>query len=418
MGAALHTWAAGVNRHNVLAKNFDLQRKWISLRATPWFPAVLLIVVQLTSGMRDSTQGPFFLIYLQEQLGLTAAAISGVVAGAQVAGMVAALLGGAIAARLGSKWVLACGLALAGLSSLVFQAHALWLAAALWWIGGAGMALATVGGASYLTRLSDRGALGILAALYVMSSTAGGAVGNPIAGVLIERSGYGTFGGAVMALTALAVLVVIFLMANLRDRATQAAPLRAFWSNALSATRSRKGRLVIGMRSLPTIFYGMLVVLIPLLLNTLSGSKVMVAAYGTATLVVASIAQLLAGRAADRWGARRPTLIAYSIIILAGLGLAASAGTVWGLFAFGVIGVAAAWSLSALMYVWVGDGIPKPEHPATFGLLHAVWSLSMITGSVLGGWFVPAAPGLAFLIAGLLNAGSLLLTLVYYRAID
>ncbi len=393
----------------------DLQFRWNKWKGASWRPAVLLILVQMTGGMRDMPQFAFFLIYLQEQLRLTPSTISGVVAGAQIAGTVAALLGGALAARIGSKWVLAGGLILAGLSSLVFQAHWLWLIVPLWLIGGAGSALVTVGGASYLTRLSDRGALGILSALYVLSMTIGGAIGNPIAGVLIEQRGFSAFGWAAMGLTVTAVLIVTFLMAHLRDQATEPASLRAFWSNALTAARSTRARVLIGMRCLPTIFYGMLTVLIPLLINSLSGSKVTVAAYGTTTLIVASIAQLLAGRAADRWGARGPTLAAYSAIILAGLGLAASAGTVWGLFVFGVLGVAAAWSLSAMMYVWVADGVPKTEHPATFGLLHAVWSLSMITGSVLGGWLVVSTPWLPFLLAGLLNAGSLLLTFAYYR---
>ena len=122
-------------------------------------------------------------------------------------------------------------------------------------------------------------------------------------------------------------------------------------------------RLVVGLRCLPTIFYGMLTVLIPLLLNDLTGSKVMVAAYGTINLIVASGAQLLAGRAADRWGARIPSLAAYAAIVLSGLGLAASHGTVWGLFVFGVLGIAAAWSLSTMMYVWVSDGIPQGRTP-------------------------------------------------------
>jgi MFS family permease len=159
----------------------------------------------------------------------------------------------------------------------------------------------------------------------------------------------------------------------------------------------------------------MLSVLIPLLLNNLSGSKVLVAAYGTTNLIVASTAQLLTGRAADRWGARRPSLVAYGAIILSGLGLSLSATTQWGLFAFGVLGIAAAWSLSTLMYVWVSDGVAKAEHPSTFGLLHAIWSLSMICGSVLGGWFVTTLPGLPFLFAGLLNIGSLYLIITYYN---
>jgi len=70
-----------------------------------------------------------------------------------------------------------------------------------------------------------------------------------------------------------------------------------------------------------------------------------------------------------------------------------------------------------MMYVWVTDGIPRTEHPAMFGLLHAVWSLSMVTGSMLGGWLVMATPGLPFLLGGLLNAGAMLLAVAYYRVV-
>lgn len=59
--------------------------------------------------------------------------------------------------------------------------------------------------------------------------------------------------------------------------------------------------------------------------------------------------------------------------------------------------------------------LPKDEHPATFGLLHAVWSLCMIGGSLVGGWLVRLAPGLPFLLMGLINLGACLLVIVYYR---
>lgn len=122
-------------------------------------PAISLILVQTLSSMRDVPQFTFFLIYLQEQIGLTPIMISSVVAGAQLSSTVLALLGGAITMRLGSKWVLALGLMLAGLSSLVFQTHILWLLVLLWLVSGAGGAMLNVGGASYLTRLGGRGAL-------------------------------------------------------------------------------------------------------------------------------------------------------------------------------------------------------------------------------------------------------------------
>ena len=395
----------------------NLQIRWRQWQTTPAYPAMWLILIQIIGGMRDMPMMPFFVIYLQEQIGMSPATISSVVAGSQLVGTVTALLGGALAVRLGSKWLLACGLACAGVCSLVFQAHWLWLVIPLWWIGGAGGALTTVGGGSYLTRLGDRKALGILSALYVLSITIGGSIGNPIGGVLIERYGFGAFGWMMMAITLVSIMVVIFLLPAQRSEGQPGAStgVRSFWLSVLPAVGNAQARLLIGMRCLPTVFYGMLSLLIPLLLNTLSGSKVTVAAYGTTMLIMASSAQLLAGRAADRWGARLPTLVAYAMLIVSGVGLAFSTGTVIGLFVFGILGNAAAWSLSTLMYVWVADGVPKAEHPATFGMLHAVWSLSMITGSMLGGWLVVATPGLPFVLAGLLNAGSLFLTLVYYR---
>lgn len=360
-------------------------------------------------------QFAFFLIYLQETLGLVPVTISGVVAGAQIASMVAALLSGAATARLGSKWVLVGGLLLAGVNSFAFQLHTFWGVAGLWLIGGAGAALVTVGSSSYLTRLSGQGALGILAALYALSMTIGGAIGNPLAGLVIAQYGFSTFGWAAMTLTVTATLILARWMPNLHDYATEPVALRTFGMSILPTLHQPKVRLLIGLRGLPTLFYGTLMVLVPLLLNELSGSKVTVAAYGTTTLIVASAAQLLAGKAADRWGARRPTLMAYATIIVAGLGLFLGVGRVAGLFLFGVLGIAAAWSLSTLMYLWVADGLPKDEHPATFGLLHAVWSLCMIGGSVLGGWLVRLTPGLPFLLVGLLNSIACGLIVVYYR---
>lgn len=391
------------------------QQDRISWRNAAWLPAILLIFVQIASGMRDQPQLAFLLIYLQEQLGLAPVTISSVVAGAQMTGMVTALLGGAITARLGSKWVLVGGLLLSCLGGLSFQAHSLGWAAALWLTGGAGLALVTVGGASYLTRINSRGSLGILAAFYALSMTVGGAIGNPLAGMLIERYGFEIFSWFLITISVVTILVITILMPHMQDHTAKAISIHSLWTGMVSTTRQANVQTLVGLRCLPTIFYGMLTVLIPLLIYSVSGSKMMVATYGTTNLIVASAAQLLAGRAADRWGARRPTLVAYSAIILSGVGLALSARTLPGLFIFGVLGIAAAWSLSTLMYIWVNDGVPKTEHPSTFGLLHAVWSLSMISGSVLGTSLLSSLPGLPFLIAGLLNAGSLFLILSYYK---
>ncbi len=380
-----------------------------------WLPVVLLILVQVANGLREIPQFAFFVIYLQDQVHLQPVVISSVTASAQIAGMLTALLGGGLAGRLGSKWVLVGGLALSALGSLALQVQGFWLVTCLWFLGGMGAALFAIGGASYLTQLGGRGSLGVLAAVYALSVTVGGAVGNPVAAWLIERYGYAGFSRAAMALSALVILTVSLKMPRFRSAPLGEAVRRPSLTGVAPLFRQRSVRLVIAMRSLATFFYGMMNVLIPLLIYNLSGSKATVAAYGTATLVVASLVQLLVGRLADRKGARLPSLAAFSAMLLAGLGLSLLGGQLWGLFTFGILGIAAAWSLSTLMYVWVSDGIPRPDHPAAFGLLHAVWSLSMISGSVFGGWFVASVPWLPFLVAGLLNGGAILLASTYYR---
>ena len=157
----------------------------------------------------------------------------------------------------------------------------------------------------------------------------------------------------------------------------------------------------------------MLGVLIPLLINEVAGNKSTVAAYASISLIVASTAQLVAGRSADRFGRRVPVLAGFGALILSALGLALFARNLWGLFVFGVIGNAAAWALAALMFVLVSDGVARPEHGRVFGLLHASWSIAMIVGSLLGGALVRVGVGIPFLVGGLLNLGSIILVLHY-----
>ncbi len=393
----------------------NLESQEVQSRYTVWRGTLALIFTQMANNLRSIPQAAFFLIYLQEQFGLAPVVISSVFSAALIAGTLAALIGGSLTARLGSKWALLWGIILSGMSSLVFNVDLFWLVVLLWLIGGIGGSLVNVSGSSYLTRLGTRGTLGVISGVYALSMTIGGAIGNPIAGLLIEQYGFNTFGWAGSALTVATVLIAALWMANLHDYAAEPVPLRMFGVHLLPSIRRPRVLQLIGLRGLPTLFYGTLTMLIPLLINELSGNKVTVATYGTAMLVVASAAQLLAGKATDRWGARPPTLVAYMILIASGIGLFFGAGSVEGLFVFGILGNAAAWALSTLMYSWVADGIPSVDHPSTFGTLHAVWNLCMIGGSMLGGWLVRLAPGVPFLVLGLLNIGACFLVIRYYR---
>ncbi len=105
-------------------------------------------------------------------------------------------------------------------------------------------------------------------------------------------------------------------------------------------------------------------------------------------------------------------------MIVAALGLAAFADQLWGVFLFGVMGLAVAWSLAALMFCLVSDGVPRAEHGRAFGLLHATWSLAMIGGALLGGALTRVAAGLPFLVAGLLNIASVAVAMAFFAHLD
>jgi MFS transporter, DHA1 family, multidrug resistance protein len=394
-----------------------LRERWRILIGSRIWSVAALLLVQMLAGAWTLSLMSFFPIYLEEQLRYAPVAIAGMVAIGQASGMAAALLGGGLSDTLGSKWVLVFGLLGGVTASLIFQSGVPLMVAVLWGLVGAANSLQTLGGSSYLTRMADPRRLGLLSALYALSGTLGGALGSPAAGRILDTAGYRTYGLVGLGLAVCTVLLAVILLPNRQTRGHD--PVAGSSRDSMWAmTRRPVMRLLMALRFLPTIYYGMSIVLIPLMINHLAGNKTTVALYSTVGLIVASIAQLLTGRAADRFGHRRPTLVGYGALIVAALGLAAFANQLWGVFLFGVMGLAVAWSLAALMFVLVSDGVPSAEHGRAFGLLHATWSLAMITGSLLGGALTRVAPGLPFLTAALLNIGSVAVAMAFFAHLD
>ena len=380
-------------------------------------PMFALWMTQLMGGAWVLTQISFFPIYLEENLRLAPVAISAVIALGQAAGMLAALLGGGLTDQLGSKWVFALGWAAAIAASLVFQTTLPALVALLWALSGVAVSLQTLGGSSYLTRMADPRRLGLFTALGALCYTAGGALGSPLAGRLLDSAGFRSYGLLGLGLLAFTLFVTLFLLPTERSEGylAGASPTR---TNVLALLHRPEVRLLVGLRFLPTLYYGISLLVIPLLINHLAGSKTTVAIYSTASLIAASAAQLLTGRAADRYGHRWPTLISYGMLVVAALGLAVFSGRLWGIFVFGILGNAVAWALASLMFCLVADGVPRSEHGRAFGLLHATWSIAMMAGSVLGGALLRVMPGLPFLVAGLLNGLSVALTLAFFAHME
>ncbi|MCJ7738709.1 MAG: MFS transporter, partial [Anaerolineae bacterium] len=273
-----------------------IRQRWTKMSQAGWWPVIPLLIIQVMSGVVYMPQTLFFPIYLEERLGLTMVLLSALVAAGQVAGMAAGVVAGFLSDVLGSKWMLVAGIAGMALTSLAFVIPLPAVVAVLWVMNGIAIGFHTLGGQSYLTRVSDPTYLGLLSGLYELTLTLGGAVGSPGLGVLLDRQGFGAFGIVLFLACLLTALVAIFFIPNTRTAGAdlQQSPRRS-WGQILTVIQRPVVAVLVAIRFLPTIFYGMATVLIPLLINRLTGSKTSVAVYGLISLILASASQLLAG---------------------------------------------------------------------------------------------------------------------------
>lgn len=379
---------------------------------------MLLLIIQLLSGIVLSPQRSFFPIYVAEELGYTAILISVFVAMGQLSGMVASVVGGMLCDALGRKWTLVLGLIGLVFGSLTYLAHVPWLVALLWAVGGLGLGFHTLGGQSYLIDAAGSERLGVLSALYYWGLTIGGALSNPGAGIILDRRDFGTFGLALLAVSVATTLGTMAFLPRLRRKSGENTPI---WNESPPGYGDVVRRPVVIrlglLRFLPTCYWGMATVLIPLLINRMAGNKTAVALYAAISQIMASLAQMLVGRAADRWGRRWPTLVSFGTLIVSAVGLASFATHLWSFYTFGVLGACAAWSLSTLMNCLVSDATTVEERGRVLGTLNLLWNVGMIVGSLVGGALVEIAVGLPFFAVALLNLGAVVPAVSFFRLV-
>jgi MFS family permease len=392
------------------------RKGWTASVQNRGWPVVLLLAVQLLSGIVLLPQRSFFPIYLEEQLRYTTVFVSALVAVGQLLGMIASVIGGALCDALGRKWTLVLGLIGFVLGSLAYLIRAPWLVILLWALSGLGLGFHTLGGQSYLIDAAGSERLGVLSALYHWGFTVGGALGSPGAGVILDSRGFAAFGLILLSVSLTTALAAMAFLPRLRTSEVHrnVGGLRGY-----ADVIRRPVVVLLGLlRLLPTCYWGMATVLIPLLINRMAGSKTAVALYATFSQIMASLAQILAGRAADRWGRRPPTLMAFGALVVAAAGLAGFATHLWSFYTFGVLGACAAWSLSTLMPCLVSDATAVEERGRVLGTISLLWNMGMIVGSLIGGALVETAVGLPFLVAALLNLGAIALAVSFFRLVS
>lgn len=152
------------------------------------------------------------------------------------------------------------------------------------------------------------------------------------------------------------------------------------------------------LRFLTTNYWGAVNFLWPLLIARLSGDPATAARFGTVSLTLAALAQLGTGRLIDANGPGRPAaaLAILTPLIGALAALAIAAHSLPALFAIGVVGTCAAWSLSGTIPPLIYATAPAEQAGQVVGLLHLLWSLAMLTGTLIAGWLVAIHPALPF----------------------
>jgi MFS family permease len=365
-------------------------------------PIAPFLVIRLMSGMVLSPRSTFFPIFMEE-VGYTAVVIAGLTAVQRFTGLVVALLGGVLSDRITRKRTILLGQIGLVFGCMVFLTPQLALIGVFWVLAGAGMGFATLGGQSYLIDVAPKARLGLLTAFFYWGVTIGGAVANPPAGVLLQNWTYEGFGlvmtGAAVVLVAVTVL---FLPPSGVEPERKGVSWRGFFGYGELVSR-RAMRMLAALRFLPTYYYGMGSIFVPLMLNAAGASKVTIALYAGIMMVASSLSQAAVGRWADAGGRRTPTLVSHSVLVLCIFGIAAFPGNVATLFVFGSLGNAAAWALSTLFPSLVAEVTSPQERGRALGFVHLFWNAAMILGPAIGGFLYERWISLPFLVSGGLN---------------
>ena len=379
-------------------------------------PIAALLALQLMAGILLAPHFSFFPLYIKE-LGYSTILIANIVAAKQIAGLIASLVGGSLSDSLGRKRTLLLGNLGYLLSSFAFLIVSPNWIGLLWAISGFGLGLHTLGGQSYLMDAATPNYLGLISALFNWGYTLGGALGSPIAGLLLDRGGYSTLAWAMIAFSLCTIVVNQFILPSSPvERKPRPPGLKRLFGYADIATQPTILTLA-ALRFLPTIYYAATLILIPLLLDAAGASKTAIAWYATVSWMMASLAQAAVGRAADRWNLKSTTAITFAVLLISAFCTGLWPDNLWAVIIFGTMGAAAAWSLSTLLPSLVAQATVPEKCGRVLGFLHLWWNFAMIVGSMAAGALFEIARGLPFFVAGFVNIFSIVLLVVFYRLV-
>jgi MFS family permease len=336
-----------------------------------------------------------------DELGLSKAA-AGVLSAAYAAGtLIASLPAGLMAARVGPRRTLLCGLVLLGLASLVFGfAQDVVLLDAARFVQGVAGALAWAGALTWLILATPQARRGSVIG-DVLGVAIAGALLGPGLGALAVAVGTEPVFSSVLVLTLVLALVTVRIpepgrgeqqgLREVREAILSPSVLVATWYVAA-----------------PSAMFGVIEVLIPLRIDELGGGAGLVAAGFMAGAGLEAVLAPLAGRLSDRVGRLRPYTVGM-LVCAAAIALVPAAGSLGVILAVLIacsLGAGLCFAPALAMLSDSADATRLHQGLAA-GLINVAWATGQVVGGAGGG---AAASGAGDALPCLLAAALLLAT--------
>jgi len=321
---------------------------------------------------------------------------------------IAAFTGGALVDALGNKRVLLLGSTGLPLLGLVFLIHSPAAVVLLWVYAGFATNLGGVGRQTYVMATVPPRFLATATAINFTVLNMGGAIGNLVAGTIVDGSGFGAMGTGAVAVALVALVATAAFVPEVGTARARMGSRQAF--SGYSEVLRRPGMaLLTFMRLFATAYWAVATFLFPLLIYRVAGVASAAAYYSTVSLLFASACQLAAGWILDRLGCGRPTVVL--TVLLGAIAMATSLFTdsLAGLYLCGVLGAGIAWGLATSTPSLISELTPRAEHGRAMGLTQIATSGGMLLGTLLAGWLVDSSAGLPFLAVGIANLAAVVL---------
>jgi MFS family permease len=357
-------------------------------------------VISFCSGALTAPTYSLLAIYVESVLHRPPLFSAGLRASLLVLGGFVSILGGALSDSFGRKQTYLLGMTGSVISGLLFYSESPLVLVALCVYNGICFGFLTTASQSYMMDAVSGRSLGLGAAIYFIGSTLGSSLGNLVLAPLADTLGFRSMGGIMVGGMSVLFVGTVLLLPGGRPEGLSVSrhSFRKTMGGYSGLFRQPTVLMLMGVRYLPTCYWGAATLLIPLLIYRATGTNASAAHYSAVSLVVAACFQVAVGRLCDRYGRRWPILIASAAVTLSALGAGLFVGSFIGLYVFGVIGAASAWSLSTTMPGLMNDIAGEEEKGRVVGAAHLAWSLGMTCGNLGGGGLVDLYPPLPFYV--------------------